>query len=263
MTEPGALADAVLEAYATGRLMRRPSEDDPAFDVAAGTAVADVLHARRLADGWRPVGRKIGFTNRSLWPVYGVDAPFWAHIYDATVHHAADARAELAVGELLQPCVEPEIQLHFARVPPAGADEEELLACIDWIAAGYEIVQCPFPDWQFTPAEAIAVGSLHGALVLGQPVPVDDIEDCAAKLRSFTIAVSGDDGEPVRGGGAEVLGSPLLAFAHLASVLPDPIAAGEVVTTGTLTPILPGRRGATYTATIDGIELPSLALTLA
>jgi 2-oxo-3-hexenedioate decarboxylase len=183
-------------------------------------------------------------------------------VYDATVSYAPGPRAELSVGDLVQPFLEPEIQLHFARVPPAGADEEELLGCIDWIAAGYEIVQCPFPGWDFTAAEAIAAGSLHGALVIGHRVPVGDIDDCAAKLRSFTITVAEEGGEPVRGGGAEVLGSPLLAFAHLASVLPAPITAGEVVTTGTLTPLLPAHQGATYTAAIDGIDLPGLELTL-
>jgi 2-oxo-3-hexenedioate decarboxylase len=259
---PQALADAVFDAFASRRLLPRPTESDPAFDLAAGTAVADALHARRRAEGWRPVGRKIGFTNRSLWPVYDVDAPIWAHVYDATVRYAEGDRADLSVDHLVQPFVEPEIQLHFARTPPAGAGEEELLACIDWIAAGYEIVQCPFHEWRFTIAEAVAVGSLHGALLVGPRIPPSAIEDCAAKLRAFTIAVSADGGEAVRGGGAEVLGSPLLAFAHLAAELGEPVQPGEVVTTGTLTPLLPAIRGATYTAAIDGIELPALELSL-
>ena len=27
--------------------------------------------------GWENVGRKIGFTNRSIWPIYSVNEPMW------------------------------------------------------------------------------------------------------------------------------------------------------------------------------------------
>ena len=44
---------------------------DQGYHIAAG------IHTRRLADGDRVAGRKIGFTNRSIWPIYNVDAPVW------------------------------------------------------------------------------------------------------------------------------------------------------------------------------------------
>ena len=37
-----------------------------------GYATARALHTHRLDAGWRPVGRKIGFTNRTIWSRYGV-----------------------------------------------------------------------------------------------------------------------------------------------------------------------------------------------
>ena len=33
----------------------------------------------------KPVGRKIGFTNRTIWAEYGVYAPIWGYMYDTTV----------------------------------------------------------------------------------------------------------------------------------------------------------------------------------
>jgi 2-keto-4-pentenoate hydratase len=64
-----------------------------------------------------------------------------------------------------------------------------------------------------------------------------------------------------------VLDTPLLAFAHLAEVLArqpqfSPVQGGEVVTTGTLTDLLPVEAGETWTATPEGIELPSISITL-
>jgi 2-keto-4-pentenoate hydratase len=63
-----------------------------------------------------------------------------------------------------------------------------------------------------------------------------------------------------------VLDSPLLAFAHLAEVLAQqsrfaPVQAGEIITTGTLTPLLPVAAGGTWTTTLDGIDLPGISTT--
>ncbi len=229
-------------------------------------AIAGEVHARRVARGEKPVGRKIGFTNRTIWQEYGVSSPIWGHMYDSTVHRSQDGEARLNIGHLIQPRIEPEIQLHFSHTPPVTDDEAAILECIDWIAQGFEIVQCPFADWKFRAVDAIAAFAVHGALVVGTPVAVLDIEDCAAKLRDFTITLSMNDVQQATGGGANVLDSPLLAFAHLAEVLERqsrsaPVQAGEIITTGTLTPLMPVTAGGTWTTTLDGIDLPGISTT--
>ena len=259
-------ADTILDAADSHRLIERLTDRDPALDEDGAYAIAWDVHARRRERGERPVGRKIGFTNRTIWAEYGVWAPIWSHVYDSTVHHAPDGDAHLAIGHLLQPRIEPEIQLHFSRTPPVTRDEAAILESIDWIAHGFEIVQSVYPDWKFTKEDAIAAFALHGALVVGRPVAVRDIDDCAAKLRAFTITLTRADGRMVRGGGANVLDTPLLAFAHLAEGLAAqsrfaPVQAGELVTTGTLTAALPVSPGQTWTTVLDGIDLPGLSIT--
>ena len=183
------------------------------------------------------------------------------------MRHAPGGDAHLLIGGLLQPRIEPEIQLHFGHTPPVTSDEEAILDCIDWIAHGFEIVQSPYPDWKFRSVDAIAALGLHGALVVGTPVAVSDIEDCAAKLRGFTIRLLRNGVLEDTGGGANVLDSPLLTFAHLAQILSkqsrfEPVQAGEIVTTGTLTAALPVAPGETWSTTLDGINLPGLSITL-
>ena len=56
-------------------------------------AAARALHAHRLAAGWIPVGRKIGFTNRTIWTRYGVYEPIWGTVYDRTLIDAKDRGA--------------------------------------------------------------------------------------------------------------------------------------------------------------------------
>jgi len=261
--------DAILDAVEYHRLIGLLSDGDPSLDEDGAYAIAWEVHARRLGCGERPVGRKIGFTNRTIWAEYGVWAPIWSHVYDSTVHHAPDSRApRVAIGHLLQPRIEPEIQLHFTRTPPVTRDEAAILDCIDWIAHGFEIVQSLYPDWKFRSVDAIAAFGLHGALVVGTPVAVRDIDDCVAKLRSFTVALSRDGREEAAGGGADVLDTPLLAFAHLAEMLARqarfaPVQAGEIVTTGTLTAARSVSPGETWTTRLDGIDLPGMSVTFA
>ena len=256
------LAERIVTAFDT-RTLIEPFASEMGLEEAY--AVAAEVHALRVERGERPVGRKIGFTNRGLWEHFGVGAPIWAYVYDATTIHAPGGRAEAAIGRLLQPLVEPEVELHFARTPPPGAGEQELLDCIDWIALGVELVQCPYPGWRLTAPDSVVACALHGALVVGTPVPVAGIEDCAAKLREFRVELRRDGERMAEGSGADALGSPLLAMAELVEVLAGqgrPVQAGEVITTGTLTMPQPAQAGARWSVRADGIELPALELLL-
>ena len=261
-------AEIILGAFTLRRLIGLLSDDDPLLDEDGAYAIAADVHARRVGRGEKPVGRKIGFTNRSIWAEYGVWSPIWGYVYDSTVHTAPEGNTRFDVTHLLQPRIEPEIQLHFVTTPPITHDEEAILACIDWIAHGFEIVHSPFPDWKFRAVDTIAAFALHGALILGTPVAVADIDDCAAKLRTFTIALSRNGVVQASGGGANVLDSPLLAFAHLAEMLAEqsrfgPVQAGEIVSTGTLTDALPVTPGESWSTALDGISLPGLSITVA
>jgi 2-oxo-3-hexenedioate decarboxylase len=262
-----AAAEQILTALATGKSIAPLSTAYPELNPALGYAIAAEIHRRRLAAGWKPIGRKIGFTNRTIWAEYGVYSPMWGSMYDRTVTTAPDGQARLSIGHLLEPRIEPEIVLHFARQPSPNADEEEILGCLDWIAHGFEIVLSVYPDWKFQAADTMAAFGLHGALVVGRPVPLTALPDARAQLRSFTIRLSKDGVEQARGGGANVLDTPLLACAFLLRTLTEypgtePIASGEIVTTGTLTAAKPVAAGETWSTALTGIELPGLTLTL-
>ena len=71
-----------------------------------------------------------------------------------------------------------------------------------------------------------------------------------------------------RGVGSHVLDSPALALAHLVRVLAGQpqfpgLAAGEIVTTGTITDAWPVAPGETWSSDYGALDLPGLRLTLA
>src|SRR5258708_26601461 len=103
-------------------LHERPREVAPFSERYAGLTAEDgykaarVLHEHRVAQGWRPVGRKIGFTNRTIWQRYGVYEPIWGTAYDRTLIHASENRARVSLPGLANPRIQP-----GTRFPPRPA----------------------------------------------------------------------------------------------------------------------------------------------
>jgi 2-oxo-3-hexenedioate decarboxylase len=126
--------------------------------------VAAAVRTQRERRGERAVGRKIGFTNRTIWAEYNVHAPMWGYVYDRTVHDLPEAGADVSLDGLTEPRIEPEIVFGLGAAPVPGLDEQALLRCIDCVAHGFEIVQSIFPSWTFLAADTIAAYGLHGEL---------------------------------------------------------------------------------------------------
>ena len=78
--EADALAGRILAASDAVASMSRVTEGRAGFGLPAAYKVAARIIERRMARGERPVGWKIGFTNRTIWDEYGVHAPIWGPI---------------------------------------------------------------------------------------------------------------------------------------------------------------------------------------
>ncbi|GAB4372901.1 MAG: fumarylacetoacetate hydrolase family protein [Kiloniellaceae bacterium] len=239
----------------------------PDFSVEEAYAVLAEIEARREAQGWRPVGRKIGFTNRTIWERYGVWQPMWAHVWAHTVHAAQNGKATLPLAGFVQPRLEPEVVFKLQAPLGPTADTLQVLEAVEWIAPGFEIVQSHFPDWKFQAPDCTAAFGLHGALVVGAPLAVTAANRAALaeRLPAFTATLSKGDSVVDRGTGANVLDSPALALATLARVLAGqpqmpPLAAGELVTTGTLTDAWPVAAGETWSSDYGDLGLAGLTL---
>jgi 2-oxo-3-hexenedioate decarboxylase len=239
----------------------------PGFDVDAAYDVLHEIESRRIAQGWRSVGRKIGFTNRTIWPRYGVYQPMGARVWSHTVQYARSGRATQPLAGFVQPRIEPEVVFKLAAPIAAGADARAVLAATEWIAAGFEIVQSHFPEWKFAAADCTAAFGLHAALTVGEPyaIAAANCDAISATLPVFRATLRKRGVVVDTGVGANVLDSPALAVAHLANVLaryPEhpPLQAGEIVATGTITDAWPVAHGETWSS--DYGELPLRGLTL-
>lgn len=258
-------ADRLEAAFLAGTQCACPTAGDAMFDVAAGYEVLRELHARRRARGWQAVGRKIGFTNTTIWARYGVDRPMWSHVWDRTLVPAVNDRAEIALAGLMEPRIEPEIVFGLAGPLPSGDDPLAVLRVVAWVAPGVEIVQSPFAGWKFTAADCAAAYGLHGRLAVGSRVTIDESNRATIVAALPTMAVTLLRGASLvdSGTGANVLGNPVRALMHLRDVLATqpwapPLAAGEIVTTGTITDAHSVQPGETWQARFGALGLRPL-----
>jgi len=260
------VAAELADLHARAALAAPFTVRDPGFGPSTGYAAARQLHDRRLAAGWRPVGRKIGFTNRSIWPRYGVYEPIWGTVYDRTFIQAKDNRAVVPLAGLAQPRIEPEICFKLKAAPPVTRNPEALLAAIEWVAHSVEIVQCHHPEWKMSLADCTADNGLHGRLILGTPVEIGRIKGLAAALPFLKVALACNGEVRDRGIGSNVLDSPLMALAHFVELVSrqsdaPPLRAGEIISTGTLTDAHPVKAGETWTTDLHGFAVRGMEIT--
>ena len=234
-----------------------PSGRERLDDLAQGQKIQDEINQLRISRGDKPVGFKIGFTNRDLWPVYGVNAPIWAPVWDKTLFQS-DAGpsvwiAEIdlnaigkAAGSFSLARLEPEIVLGL-RHAPASSSLADVADAVEWVAHGFEIVQSVYPDWSFTAAEAFAAQGLHGALLVGTRRKVLIHAQLSEYLSAVRLNMTCNGDGIADGDGSVVLDGPIQALAHLVEMLaagpplPEPLRlqAGSIITTGTLTDAQP------------------------
>ena len=237
----------------------------------AGLSIDDAYRVtpqvRKLyeARGCKVVGRKIGFTNRTIWEQYGVHQPIWGYVFDETLKSLADTET-LALQPLSEPRIEPEIVFGLGSAPSADMDEIALSSCIAWVALGFEIVQSIFPGWKFAAADTVAANGVHGALLVGPRQPfAPRAAEWRRTLTGFEIDLNCNGQLIDRGHAGNVLDGPLSALRHLVGLLASdpvnpPLAAGEIVPTGTLTKAMPITPGEVWTATPSGIALDGIRL---
>ena len=258
-----AITDEVLSLLGTGRQTSPFTKRTHILDAENAYQITSAVRLRRIQNGETPLGRKIGFTNRTIWEEYDVHQPIWGDIYNTTVSWLADLKSPFHLKGLAEPRIEPEIIFKLKTKPSAAMDEAALLGCMEWVAHGFELVQSLFPDWKFSVADTIAGYGLHGALLIGPPRHVHP-QDHAALLEAlshFSIDLYQNDHCVDTGFARNVLDGPLSALRHLVGLLendpynPD-LQAGEIITTGTLTRAFPVKHGETWRTELYGLDLP-------
>jgi len=253
----------------TGRQIEPFSSRISSFNLDYAYRVTAAVRKMRETRGELPVGRKIGFSNRTIWPECNVYAPIWGYIFNRTVHNLAEIGDTFSLLGLAEPRIEPEIVFMLAVAPTPSMDERTLLASVDWVAHGFEVVQSVFTGWQFSAPDAVAAFGLHGALLIRPPHSIGThAEEWNRTLSTFEIDLKRNGTVVDHGRATNVLGGPVSALRYLIDMLArdqvnPPLAAGDIVTTGTLTRARPVAPGETWTTELTGVALDGISVRFA
>ncbi|MFK7965268.1 MAG: 2-keto-4-pentenoate hydratase [Burkholderiaceae bacterium] len=248
-----------------------PDQIPDDLTVEAAATIVDEIRQARQNRGEKPVGYKIGFTNRTIWARYGVHHPIWGPIYDTTLTMLDGSDAgNINPTDFTEPRLEPEIVVCL-RHSPLDASVDAVSDAVAWVAHGFEIVQSVYPGWQFTGAQSFAAQALHGSLLVGPRIDAADLAQgrpLAKVLSGLHLSLYKNGAkEPVdQGQGANVLDGPIQALAHLVQAKLDQgetLQTGSIITTGTITDaqvLVAGDRWQSQLDNIDGLSGLNLAV---
>jgi len=268
--EIDAISRELMSAYETGRMVSAPPSQKPGFDVNASYAVEAKLKHLREEGGHKAVGRKVGYANKAMWRVLTLETLVWAHMYDDTVHYTESNSATLTLPKARSLKIEPEIVFGLREQLVGGKpDATAALGAVEWLALGFEIIDCPFSDWQFQPSDFVASFGLHAALVIGERLQVgrDNIATLVETLAKFKVRMSKNGEFVEEGSGRNSLKSPALCLAELSTAIAkrfpaEPLSGGEIVSSGTLTAGHSLEKNDLWKAELGGLPLPPLTLRL-
>jgi 2-keto-4-pentenoate hydratase len=216
-------------------------------DIDLAYRVQELVIGRRVEDGAKVVGRKIGITSQAVMDQVGVDQPDFGFLLDEMSF--ADGES-IPFASLLQPRAEVEVAFVLGADLPGDADEDAVRAAVAYASPAIEVVDSRVRDWDIAITDTVADNASSGVFVLGAAqVPLTDFEP-----KEVTMRLERDGEELSSGVGAACLGDPLNALAWLARAADhygSPLRRGDIVLSGALGPLAPIGAGQTLTATID------------
>jgi 2-keto-4-pentenoate hydratase len=222
----------------------------PGATIADAYAIQSANTAVWQAQGRAAAGAKIGLTAKAVQQQLGVAQPDFGVLF---ADMALDDGEIVAANRLIQPKVEAEIAFVMAGAPdPARLHASALIGAIAYALPAIEIVDSRIANWNIGIIDTVADNASSGLYVLGsQPVAVADVD-----LRLCGMVLE-KNGQPLSfGAGAACLGNPLRALAWLARTMAElgrPLAAGDVVLSGALGPMVAVDPGDTVEIRVEGL----------
>ncbi|HWI09839.1 MAG TPA: fumarylacetoacetate hydrolase family protein [Burkholderiaceae bacterium] len=247
-----ALAAELYAALRERRTLPPLTQREPDITIEDAYRISTTVLDRRMRDGERVVGKKIGVTSKAVQDMLGVFQPDFGFITDR-MHYADGATIGLRASGLIQPRAEGEIAFVLrSDLNGPGITMDDVLAATDYVAPCFEIVDSRIADWKIRIQDTVADNASCGVFVLGTQRLAPRALDLAAVQLDMTR-----NGQPCGSGlGSAVQGHPAAAVAWLANTLGRfgiPFKKGEIILSGSLAPLVPASPGDHFELTISGM----------
>lgn len=243
-------AGSLLHAMDSGQPIGPLRETYPGMTGEDAYGIQALCSAKRIEEGHRVVGRKIGLTATAVQRQLGVEQPDFGTLFDFMSYGDSEVIPWRA---LQQPKVEAEIGFVLGRdLVMENPSHQEVLQAVDYVVPALEVVSSRIAHWNIKFVDTVADNASSGVYVLGS-TPMSP--------RGLDLGLAGmcltRRGEPVStGAGAACLGHPLNAVVWLARImvrLGTPLRAGQLVLSGALGPMAGVSPGDVFECQIHGV----------
>ncbi|WP_240516767.1 fumarylacetoacetate hydrolase family protein [Marivivens niveibacter] len=245
-----ALGDMLFEAQRTRQPIDKIAALEPTCTIEDAYRIQSRMMDRRIADGEKVIGKKIGLTSKAIQDALGVYQPDFGILTDAMLFQDGDT---IDLGTLMQPRVEGELAFVLKHdVNGPGVTALDVLQATAYVTPCIEVVDTRFQDWKIAIQDTVSDNASCGVFVLGR----EKTDPRDVDLRLAGMVVCKNDEVATSGCGAAVQGSPLNAVAWLANTLGPlgkPLKAGEVILSGSQAALVGMQGGDTLSVEIAGM----------
>ncbi len=222
----------------------------PSIDVVDAYEIQLINIRRRVAEGARVVGHKVGLSSEAMQKMMNVDEPDYGHLLD-DMEVFEDRRVE--AGRYLYPRVEVEVGFILADdLPGAACTERDALAATAAFAPAIELIDTRIKDWKIQLCDTIADNASSAGWVLGEArVSPKDID-----IKGIDAVLTRNGEVVAKGRSDAVLGNPVTAVAWLARKVEGfgvRLKGGDIVLPGSCTKAFDATPGDDFVADFAGL----------
>ena len=242
---------ALIERKAIDPLTDR----EPAITIEDAYQIQLRMIQRRLDAGETVVGKKIGVTSKVVMDMLKVNQPDFGQMTSGMVFNEGEP---IRTDTMIAPRAEAEVAFVLKRdLMGPGVTAADVLRATDCVMPCFEIVDSRIKDWKIKIQDTVADNASCGVLTLG---------GMRKSPRQLDLALAGmvlaKNGEVISTStGAAVQGSPVNAVAWLANTLGRlgiGLKAGEVILSGSQSPLVPVKAGDSLSCSVGGLGSTSV-----
>ena len=227
-----------------------------ATDIDAAYAVQKVNIQKRIDNGERVIGKKIGLTSYAVQEQLGVDQPDYGILFESM---QIKNGGELSYADLMQPKAEAEIAFKIEKDLDGDVTISNLIDAIEYASASIEIVGSRVENWDIRITDTIADNASASHFVLSDnQVNIENLD-----LPNCSMSMTKNGEIASEGIGSACMDNPLNAALWLAQVMAKngtPLQAGDILLSGALGPMVPIEKGDIFEATIQDLGSVSIQI---
>lgn len=242
--------DELYDAWRSRSTLAPLLERFPGIQTSHAYAIQQRFITRRVQAGEIIVGKKIGVTSKPVQDMLGVYEPDFGQLTSAMVCQEDEG---VNLNTLIQPKAEAELAFVLERdlVGP-GITATDVIRATAYVVPCFEIVDSRIRDWKIRIQDTVADNASCGVFILGQTK--GDLRKLDLTLAGMVLQRNGALHSTSLG--AAVQGSPVNAVVWLANTLGAlglPFRAGEIILSGSQSPLVPVTDGDDLVCTIGGL----------